>query len=162
MLPRRSRQCAQLAYRTACDSNFLQRHTKYCRNKRHGRGRGCHPDISLHWPGSNIITSDVVFRARRRYVLTLGTVVLTAIVRCTPSLRLYAYNMPYKGLPCSSFLAKVPTQWEIPINAIVVSALITSVLSLINLGKCQTRRSDPGNANKHLRLSDRLQCFQFT
>lgn len=46
----------------------------------------------------------------------------------------YAYYLNRKGLPCSSFLENVPCQWEIPINAIIVSAFITSILSLINLG----------------------------
>ncbi|KAM0722080.1 hypothetical protein Q7P37_003006 [Cladosporium fusiforme] len=38
------------------------------------------------------------------------------------------------GLPGSRFLENVPDKWEIPINAIVVSAICTSILSLINLG----------------------------
>ena len=39
-----------------------------------------------------------------------------------------------QGFPGSPWLEKVPPGWNIPINAIVVSAIITSLLSLINLG----------------------------
>lgn len=39
-----------------------------------------------------------------------------------------------KGFPFSSWLEKVPPAWNIPINAIIVSATFTSILSLINLG----------------------------
>lgn len=40
------------------------------------------------------------------------------------------------GFPGSSWLENVPPGWNIPVNAIFVSALITSLLSLINLGTC--------------------------
>ncbi|KAL1581783.1 hypothetical protein WHR41_09379 [Cladosporium halotolerans] len=39
-----------------------------------------------------------------------------------------------QGFPGSKFLEKVPAVWNIPINAILLSAIITSLLSLINLG----------------------------
>lgn len=38
------------------------------------------------------------------------------------------------GFPGSHWLEKVPPAWNIPVNAIVVSAIFTSLLSLINLG----------------------------
>lgn len=40
-----------------------------------------------------------------------------------------------RGVPGSTWLAQVPPGYNIPINAIVLSAIITSLLSLINLGK---------------------------
>ncbi|KAK5131032.1 hypothetical protein LTR08_001382 [Meristemomyces frigidus] len=39
-----------------------------------------------------------------------------------------------KGFPFSSWLEQVPTDWNIPLNAIFASAIITCLLSLINLG----------------------------
>ncbi|KAK5170961.1 uncharacterized protein LTR77_004105 [Saxophila tyrrhenica] len=39
-----------------------------------------------------------------------------------------------RGFPGSSWLSQVPAGWNIPINAICVSAVITSLLSLINIG----------------------------
>ena len=44
-------------------------------------------------------------------------------------------SWPVAGFPGSSWLEKVPSAWDIPVNAIVVSALFTSILSLINLGE---------------------------
>lgn len=51
---------------------------------------------------------------------------------------LRADRSPAIGLPGSRWLAKVPVTWNIPINAIMLSAIITCLLSLINLGKLMT------------------------
>ena len=39
-----------------------------------------------------------------------------------------------KGFPGSGFLGEVPAGWNVPINAIIMSAITPSILSLINLG----------------------------
>lgn len=39
------------------------------------------------------------------------------------------------GLPFSHFLEYVPPDYKIPVRAVVVSTIVTSLLSLINIGK---------------------------
>lgn len=52
-------------------------------------------------------------------------------------MRAYHANQswPVVGLPGSSWLEKVPSAWNIPVNAIVMSGLFTFMLSLINIGE---------------------------
>lgn len=38
------------------------------------------------------------------------------------------------GLPCSEWLSHVPDNWNIPLNAVLVSVVISTLLSMINIG----------------------------
>jgi choline transport protein len=44
------------------------------------------------------------------------------------------------GFPGSRWLERVPPAWNIPVNAIIVSAIFTSLLSLINLGTLRCKK----------------------
>jgi choline transport protein len=66
---------------------------------------------------------QMVFCKRSRYELSS--------IPCRFSL---ANLTTHAGFPGSRFLGKVPAGWNVPINAIVVSAIVPSILSLINLG----------------------------
>ncbi|KAK8086710.1 amino acid transporter [Apiospora phragmitis] len=73
-----------------------------------------------------------------------GTSVLTALMAVlllfcavngvtTSSRQLFAFARD-NGLPCSRWLATVPTGWDIPVNAIMTTLIITALLSLIIIG----------------------------
>lgn len=51
----------------------------------------------------------------------------------TASRQMFAFARD-KGLPFSSFLAHVRPGWDIPLNAVMISFVITVLLSLINIG----------------------------
>lgn len=51
----------------------------------------------------------------------------------TASRQMWSFSRD-RGFPGSSWLDKVPPTWNIPLNSIFVSAIITCLLSLINLG----------------------------
>ncbi|KAK7977843.1 amino acid transporter [Apiospora saccharicola] len=51
----------------------------------------------------------------------------------TSSRQLFAFARD-NGLPCSRWLATVPVGWDIPINAVVTTLIITALLSLIIIG----------------------------
>ncbi|KAK5739856.1 hypothetical protein LTS12_025127 [Elasticomyces elasticus] len=67
--------------------------------------------------------------------LVIIIILLSACVGqiATASRQLWSFARD-KGVPFSSWLEIVPEQWGIPLNAILVSMVITSLLSLINLG----------------------------
>ncbi|MCJ1249806.1 hypothetical protein MMC30_007032 [Trapelia coarctata] len=70
-------------------------------------------------------------------VMTAILIVLT-VCGCisnvaTASRQMYAFARD-KGLPFSAFLSHVKPGWNIPLNAVLLSFLITTLLSLINIG----------------------------
>ncbi|KAK5726664.1 hypothetical protein LTR15_002552 [Elasticomyces elasticus] len=84
---------------------------------------------------------QVLFNATQSHA---GTTVITLVIiiillsACvgqvaTASRQLWSFARD-KGVPFSSWLEVVPEQWGIPMNAIMVSTVITSLLSVINLG----------------------------
>ncbi|KIW33263.1 uncharacterized protein PV07_00130 [Cladophialophora immunda] len=84
---------------------------------------------------------QVFYNATRSHVGTSIMVVVVIVIfisACvgqvaTASRQMWSFARD-KGFPGSYWLEKVPSRWNIPLNAIFVSAIITSLLSLINLG----------------------------
>jgi choline transport protein len=62
----------------------------------------------------------------------------------------------FTGFPGSHWLERVPPAWNIPVNAIIVSAIFTSLLSLIDLGTlhrkilCGKLDLESSRANVHI------------
>ncbi|QIX02550.1 hypothetical protein AMS68_008067 [Peltaster fructicola] len=66
-------------------------------------------------------------------LITLMCLCSTISNVATASRQMYAFARD-RGLPFSSFLSRVHPTWNLPLNAISVSFIITCLLSLINLG----------------------------
>lgn len=69
-------------------------------------------------------------------------IVIMAIFGCvnmvaTCSRQLYAFAKD-DGLPLSAFLARVHPDWDLPLNSVVITFVITVALSLVNIG-CKFR-----------------------
>lgn len=66
-------------------------------------------------------------------LITLMCLCSTISNVATASRQMFAFARD-RGLPFSSFLCRVKPGWDIPLNAVLVSFIITCLLSLINLG----------------------------
>ncbi|KAH8750375.1 putative GABA permease [Hyaloscypha finlandica] len=75
------------------------------------------------YAGSNVMTAIII--------ITLIASAISTIATCSRQLWAFARD---KGLPFSSILAHVYQGWDIPLNAIFMSFIVTAILSLINLG----------------------------
>ncbi|RDW81020.1 putative GABA permease [Aspergillus mulundensis] len=64
-------------------------------------------------------------------VITLTASTITEVATASRQLWSFARD---KGLPCSSFFAYVTPGWNIPLNSVLVSLVVTILLSLINIG----------------------------
>ncbi|KAK2795611.1 hypothetical protein FQN50_009717 [Emmonsiellopsis sp. PD_5] len=64
-------------------------------------------------------------------VITLTASAISEVATASRQLWSFARD---RGLPFSSFLAHVTPGWNIPVNAVLVSLVITTLLSLINIG----------------------------
>ncbi|KFY43566.1 hypothetical protein V494_01918 [Pseudogymnoascus sp. VKM F-4513 (FW-928)] len=73
--------------------------------------------------GTSVMTSILII------LTTCGCITNVA----TASRQMFAFARD-QGLPFSSFLAHVRPGWDIPLNAVIVSFLITIILSMINIG----------------------------
>lgn len=75
------------------------------------------------YSGTNAMTAIVI--------ITLIASAISIIATCSRQLWAFARD---RGLPFSSILAHVYRGWDIPLNAIFFSFIVTAILSLINLG----------------------------
>ncbi|KAN0096808.1 amino acid permease [Hyaloscypha variabilis] len=73
--------------------------------------------------GANTMTAIII--------ITLIASAISTIATCSRQLWAFARD---KGLPFSGVLAHVYHGWDIPLNAIFMSFVVTAILSLINLG----------------------------
>ncbi|KAL4788296.1 amino acid/polyamine transporter I [Aspergillus varians] len=64
-------------------------------------------------------------------VITLTASTITKVATASRQLWSFARD---KGLPFSSFFARVTPGWNIPLNSVMVSLIVTILLSLINIG----------------------------
>jgi len=84
---------------------------------------------------------QVFYNATRSYAATsvMVAIVLILLVSCcvsevaTASRQLWSFARD-RGLPGSTWLSWVSPGWNIPLRAVCVSLLVSSLLSLINLG----------------------------
>ncbi|KAK2764533.1 hypothetical protein FQN54_009228 [Arachnomyces sp. PD_36] len=74
-------------------------------------------------PGTNAMTSVII--------ILLVSCTITEVATASRQLWSFARD---KGLPFSSFFSHVTPGWNIPLNAVIVSLIITVLLSLINIG----------------------------
>ncbi|KAK5687105.1 hypothetical protein LTS10_001242 [Elasticomyces elasticus] len=84
---------------------------------------------------------DVFYNATgSRAAASVMTALITLMCLCstisnvaTASRQMFAFARD-RGLPFSDFLCRVRPGWDIPLNAVLVSFIVTCLLSLINLG----------------------------
>ncbi|KAF4771459.1 hypothetical protein N7455_007747 [Penicillium solitum] len=74
-------------------------------------------------PGTNTMTAIIV--------LTLTASTITEVATASRQLWSFARD---RGLPFSEFFGYVNPSWNIPLNAVMVSLVVTILLSLINIG----------------------------
>ncbi|KAG8161235.1 hypothetical protein KVR01_009499 [Diaporthe batatas] len=80
-------------------------------------------DVTQSYSGTSIMTALLVVNITSACISTVATV----------SRQTWAFARD-NGLPFSAFIAHVKPGWNIPLNAILVTFVITAVLSLINIG----------------------------
>ncbi|OAA56905.1 Amino acid/polyamine transporter I [Cordyceps fumosorosea ARSEF 2679] len=80
-------------------------------------------NVTQSYPATNFLTSIVLLMA------TFSCVTIMA----SASRQLFAFARD-RGLPCSAWLARVHPKLGVPVNAVVLSAAISVLLSLINIG----------------------------
>ncbi|MCJ1302732.1 hypothetical protein MMC08_005536 [Hypocenomyce scalaris] len=84
---------------------------------------------------------QIIYNATSSYAgtdLMVTVVILTLVASCiseiaTASRQLWSFARD-KGVPFSSTIAHVTPGWNIPLNAVIVSLLVTIALSMINIG----------------------------
>jgi choline transport protein len=84
---------------------------------------------------------QVFYNATQSYAgATIMTIIIVVMLTsacisevATASRQLWSFARD-NGLPCSKWLSHVPDNWNIPLNAVLVSVVISTLLSMINIG----------------------------
>jgi choline transport protein len=84
---------------------------------------------------------QVFYNATQSYAgATIMTMIIVVMLTsacisevATASRQLWSFARD-NGLPCSKWLSHVPDNWNIPLNAVLVSVVISTLLSMINIG----------------------------
>ncbi|KAM0696528.1 hypothetical protein Q7P36_003776 [Cladosporium allicinum] len=84
---------------------------------------------------------QVFYNATQSYAgATIMTMIIVVMLTsacisevATASRQLWSFARD-NGLPCSKWLSHVPENWNIPLNAVLVSVVISTLLSMINIG----------------------------
>ena len=80
-------------------------------------------DVTQNHAGASVLSALVIIMA----------MFCNLSITATASRQLFAFARD-GGVPCARWFAYVPPGWDVPMNAIVVSFVVTCLLALINLG----------------------------